>query len=514
MPGQLNKVGPWPRGMVNAYDPELMPDDALIECINFDVKDDGILKARPSFKITDQKLAQGTVKLIGSIKNNMGDDEVWVYWQNALDTASQLYTMYAPYLNFSYVTQTMPSTAPNLGYNSVIRYADSIYVYSSLSASLRKPVTSNTLTALTNVPFSTYSLLFKNRAFLVGTDGYTIYFSKPGSPDIWINDPDAGFFKVETGDGQKITHINQIGDQIIIFKEKKTYAFSYQEHPANDGYLRVISTSGANDSLVHENSLYTCDGKQVYRLINGNYQNISEGVVFKNYTYGGWLSIIGDKLSLVYVSDQGTYSSFNSGSDISNINQNRYMYVMNLKTRAWSRYVFYSNVSGGHPLIEGKGYFCEAFGQNQHATLFPCTSSGHSSQQLFGFQWNKPPVVDVYDFDARFTPRYLIRTKQYNFGTYNMWKRLYYWMLDRNDLGTLSSVNRIRLNSSPHITIESRIENSAGTDGRVNNTSTRFKSISVEFDINTGGLAPGSGDVPPVVRGIVISTGMSKPVSM
>lgn len=163
-------------------------------------------------------------------------------------------------------------------------------------------------------------------------NGSRIYYSEVGQPNVWPGGGD--YFNVSAGDGENVVAMFLYYNDLLIFKTRSTYRFSYSSSPETGVVSKVSETVGAasRDSVVaHENSLYVVFGTKVYEVSNYNFNQINHKVPLVSSSY--------DQTLLYRV----TISAWN---DRLIVNYFGTTYVYSLRTSTWSTWTSVHAVIG------------------------------------------------------------------------------------------------------------------------------------------------------------------------
>lgn len=113
-----------------------------------------------------------------------------------------------------------------------------------------------------------YVKVHKNRVYAVNKNSSILYFSDAGAPTSW---PVNNFIQINTNDGQNITGVNDILDNLVIFKDESVWILTGE--PLGAGNLTTIG----NLQLKQANSSVGCSA---FRTIC----KIQQSLVFMHYS--------------------------------------------------------------------------------------------------------------------------------------------------------------------------------------------------------------------------------------
>ncbi len=420
-------------GLNNYWDQSSIQDNELAMLVNFEVTTNGALTSRPPIwyernlaesAIIYTPAANEPIDIIGTYIKNDGtrhlvvvtDDKTWLY-----NVETRVWTQIATF-------RATDST----------QFQNKVVLASSIAGSggyWEAGVFTNTPT----MPALGGIELFQNRFFGFGIQGTntanTVYWSdittagvEGESNSIWNWQDAQGYFYVEigVGDGQWITAMAQGYNDIVIFRNRSTYRFSYGELP-EEGTMQVMQQDiGAETRrcvVKFENAHFVLSGKTLYKYQNWLYYPLnSERVNFEKTTeftprFEHAISIVGRRCLV-----------WHGGK----------LYVYNLDTAAWSEWDSQRRV----------GYFVTAPRQNED----------DKEDLYYGISGDADVESDVATDYALFRTRDRVivpgqggtlnseemvcslRTKIYDFATPVEWKRLYFWSAD---LATARTVRAI-----------------------------------------------------------------------
>ena len=317
--------------------------------------------------------------------------------------------------------------------------------------------------------------LFQNRFFGYGVQGTananTVYWSdittagiEGESNSIWNWQDAQGYFYVEigTGDGQWITAMAQGYNDIVIFRNRSTYRFSYGELP-EEGVMQVMQQDiGAETRrcvIKFENAHFVLSGKTLYKYQNWLYYPLnSERVNFETTTefeprFEHAVSLVGRRCLV-----------WHGGK----------LYAYNLDTTTWSEWDSQNRV----------GYFVTMprLSEDNEEELYygvsgdsDVTQPGLTDYALFRIrdriQGETPGLQDTEEMICS------LRTKIYDFSTPVEWKRLYFWSAD------ITTARQVRASAVPVAITERPITVSwdeLSQDGQYDNGYYNFDELSKE----------------------------------
>lgn len=420
--GQEIKVGPWPGGLNQIEDIDLIQDNQLSKIINFDVDNSGSLVARRGLTYCSLQVntATDTMLLMGSVIIQ-GEAAVRTMVGRVRFTSPNYSTQFRLFSNpatpgTTFAPMILDNEAPGR-YGSVVQYQDKFWYvpYDSLSVGRSSPsLKANTLTTVSAMPYGDYGFILKDRMFIVRKAASEIYFSKATDFTVW-SAPDGGVIKVNPGDSKVITKVVVLNNQIIIFKRNETYILSFNNSPTGDGVLRQVSPDqGAIDAITYNNEIYCFDARSVFKFVNGYFQNIGmqlnlqeQGSLDRVQFEKGKIHVVGNTLivGIAHPFDQTAFA-------------------MNLDTGAWSEYEVDLQFAG----IFSSGSITGRGDQVGRYVLF-----GDQRPELYAMLVERNASGghnDFNEFGAAVGVRYEVQTKAYDFNDFSVWKRLHNWYAD------------------------------------------------------------------------------------
>lgn len=451
-------------GLNNYWDQSSIQDSELASLVNFEVTTNGALTSRPPIWPETTSLGARVntpatnepVDIIGTYIRNDGvrflvavtDTKTWIYNITA-KTWTQIATFRA---------------------TDVTQFQNKV-VLASATAGQGGYWQNGTFTNTPTMPALGGIELFQNRFFGFGLQGTstanTVYWSdittagiEGESNSIWNWQDAQGFFYVEigTGDGQWITAMAQGYNDIVIFRNRSTYRFSYGELP-EEGTMQVMQQDiGAETRrcvVKFENAHFVLSGKTLYKYQNWLYYPLnSERVNLETTTefeprFEHAVSIVGRRCLV-----------WHGGK----------LYSYNLDTTTWSEWDSQNRV----------GYF----------VTMPRLSEDNEEELYFGVSGDSdvsaPGATDYGLFRIRDrisnepqTEEMVcsLRTKIYDFSTPVEWKRLYFWSAD------ITTARQVRASAIPVAITERPVTVSwdeLSQDGQYDNSYYNFDELSKE----------------------------------
>lgn len=317
MVGQPLRLGPFIGGLNTASDPTAIGDAELAVCDNFELDIDGSLVSRPPITelaghtgwtqrivMLGEAVFSGTHYLIGSNSNGVYQftGGTWTLITNTIQCSVAI-----QYANFVYLVAIPGSANPGGKWSPGGGFS--------------------TIAAL---PKGQAAVVHKARLFVVpGMDSLTntsrVQFSDADDLDTW--NP-VNFIDVSQGDGTKLIDIVVFQDNLLLFKNRSTYALAYDIRPT-DAVLREVSSTIGSERQYNvanfENQVYLYHRGWVYEIINYDFHRLNTKVPF-----------VADSTTPSAFSSEHTFVSLIEDRLICRV-QNK-IYIYGLKTRTWAEW--------------------------------------------------------------------------------------------------------------------------------------------------------------------------------
>lgn len=425
-------IGPWPGGINLRDQGEADPfvnKRQLRWCKNLDVLDSGVLRSRLGCRkvLSTAPIYGGTgIDLIGSVID--GVDLYAILGKLAAGPTTTFYFTKNP--EDAAAGWTSITTAQTGRFSEVVRYNNVIYFIQAVggtgTAQSRATLGAGAWTAQPNVPKGNQAFILKDRMFVFSWSESTMYWSKATDPTVWAA-PDGGSAFISPGDGDVITKVVYINNNIYIFKRNKTFVFTFNTDPATDGQITPLSTvRGAHDALVYNNEIYIVNDQSVYKLVNNWFTDI--GLLTEIYTVAG-LDQITDPQTRLFIEagDRLIVGPVN----ITNPAQQLFThYTMNLKTGAWSTRTYDDGACAPTSIYTKK------WGQWRDSNLSTGASTGNiyvssnniASYTIFhSYNVSSNFTLDVNTAEHTISPEYSMITHELiPEDLFPIWKRCYY----------------------------------------------------------------------------------------
>ena len=419
-------------GLNNYWDQSSIQDNELAMLVNFEVTTNGALTSRPP--IWYERNAQN-----GIIYTPRPDEPIDILGTYIKNDGTRFLVVVTDDRTYVYNVSTKAWTQVSTFRATDCTQFQNKLVLASGTAGQGGYWENGVFTNTPTMPALGGIELFQNRFFGFGKQGTatanTVYWSdittagvEGAGNSIWNWSDAQGYFYVEigTGDGQWITAMAQGYNDIVIFRNKSTYRFSYGELP-EEGTMQVmqqdIGAETARCVVKFENAHFVLSGKTLYKYQNWLYYPLNaERVNFEPQTeftprFEHAVSIVGRRC-LVWHGGR--------------------LYAYNLDTSAWSEWDSQRRV----------GYF----------VTIPRLHEDDKEELYYGISGDADVDSDVATdyalFRTRdriqvtgFTGQYFteemicsLRTKIYDFATPVEWKRLYFWSADLSTARTVRAI--------------------------------------------------------------------------
>lgn len=389
-------IGPFSGGLNTRSIPDLLEDDELTLCLNFDVDLDGSLKTRPAITSTGltPPSASDNIRIIGS-----GKISGTTYILGA--TGSGTYVSTNSGASWSLVTANIA--------NCVVFYNDVAYLIPN-TAGEGGYYNGTTFTADANMPTGKSALAFKSRIWVArgstSTDYTRIQFTDPitAATLVWTA---SNIIDINAKDGETIQALIVYNDDLMIFKDDSTWLYAFDILP-EDGIVRVVNEKiGAASPLsvgTFQNVLYVLHEEQVYEMANYNFTLLNQKVPFVLVNSYGHETDLRFALSII---DHRIVIKFGDN-----------VYVYNIYNNAWSQW-------GGADMAKRSRWWeidtDPVAGEEVFGKLYLSGSSVATDGSLFKLQDGSNIAEDVSA---------TMRTKNYDFGEPLSFKRLMWWAVN------------------------------------------------------------------------------------
>jgi hypothetical protein len=414
-------------GLNNYWDQSSIEDSELASVINFEFTSNGALTSRPpiyleknsSNQVIKTPVASEPLDIIGTYIRQDGvrflvgvtDDKTWIYNVTA-KTWTQIATFRA---------------------SDCTQYLNKIVLCSETQAGGYWEA--GTFTSTPTMPYLGGIELFQTRFFGFGVQGSAtaniVYWSNistagpSGVSSSVFNWEDAFgaklYVEIGGGDGQWITAMAQGYNDIVIFRNRSTYRYSYGELP-EEGTMQVmqqdIGAETRRSVVKFENAHLVLSGQTLYLYQNYLYYPLnSEKVKFTpdnayERRFEHAISMVGSRCVV-----------FHNGG----------IYCYDMNTRTWSQWTTASRI--GYFVTIPRGYEDEEeeryYGISGSAEV---DAPGITDYSVYRIE--NDPISSVGSEEMTCS----LRTKIYDFQTPVEWKKLYFWTADITTARTVRAV--------------------------------------------------------------------------
>lgn len=395
-------LGPFTGGLNTASDPASIQDRDLTLCQNMELDLDGALRSRFPFEDLDVSMNVGAgrpYKMLGFYTDSNG-----THYLIGSNGASGTY--YFDGTVWQVVTTSLAAAA-------MVQYRDKAWLIADPSTTQGggswDPV--NGFAAVSGIPRGKTITTNKERLWVgpgvgVSPNGARVTYSEVGDPNRWpdtVGTPGGGYLNVNAGDGQNIVNVVTYFSDILIFKERSTYRFTFNTNPASGVVSRLSTTVGSAGQFCigdYEGSLYVLYDDRVYSLVNYNFVRVNIKVPL---TASNPSLAINDPYLLSIWDDRLIIQYHNS------------TFVYNLRTQTWSTWV--TGAIGGT-----LGRFVAVPDSSVEVAQAYIASNGTSSFMLGRVTAEESSVSEPM--------LCAIRTKHYDYQSPATFKKLAFWGAD------------------------------------------------------------------------------------
>lgn len=411
MAGEPIQVGPFRGGLNTFSDSSAIADNELVVCDNFDPDLDGSLKSRPPAVQIGSAMplqATGNPKIVASVRVTSGDSLII-----GNDGVSKTY-----YFNgsvWTLITDTFAASA-------ACEYNGEIWLVSppSSAAPGGKWTVGGGFTADANMPHGGDIVEFKSRLWIVRgkdatTEGTRLLFSKVlGQPDFWPAAPN--FIEIGLGDGENIVAISVYFNMLLLWRTASIFRFTFTSDPANGDVATIVPGVGleSRESLVnYESYFYFMYAGRAYEFVNNRAQQINQIITFNPEGTSG----IYEPFSVSVIGQRVIFQWYTTS------------YVYHLRTRTWTTWSTTVHTAFGkwlpRPMIDGVE---EAVCFSAAIVPFGGSRSAFLLSMLDTFGTRSETMLSK------------MQTKNYDYESATLIKRLFFWSISAAWNGTLRAV--------------------------------------------------------------------------
>jgi len=402
--GEAIRLGPFVAGLNTLSDPSALQDTELVEASNVDLDLDGSFISRPPIFNLASPSSGNNIRLLGYFITDAHTrligyttTSLWVYeagtWTTVAGTANIKATCMVQYDNKAYVIAT-PDSVNDGG------YIDDTGAWTSVAALARGGA----------------AVVHKERLFVApgplktGSDSSLLKGSAAAS---FVTYPISVY--INKGDGQKLIDIRVYNDNLILFKEDSTYVLAYDTDPADAIVRKVNPTIGVADIncvVEYENQLYVLHKGNVYEVVNYDFSKLNSKVpfVYDSTKPSPWLTpifvtLLGDRLVCRWYAK---------------------LYVFGLKTKIWTTWDTAQNNRYIGPAVT------VPIRNEAGAVPSYIMPSAEASNNAIHCMRN------IIDGSNPETISIVLKTKNYDYGVPQKFKRLFWWGIDVSTTKTVT----------------------------------------------------------------------------
>lgn len=276
--------GPFSGGVNYEDDPSSLGENELQECINYTLKPDGTLVARPP--VTSIGVSAGLpiitsadfVYALGSVLT--GANNLVPIICISSGSTYKFFKYEGLSVGWIKAFDDLVGAGP---VSNCFYYNNNFYVlFDSTPALFSCATTTGTLVAVVagagaDPPAGIQSLILKDRIFI--QDGNEVYYSKATDPSNF-NAPDGGTLGLSREDANDTVRDMVIfNNSLYICTYRRIYQLSFTTDPEVDGTLTLVTdTQGGFDMQVYKGNLFVVNGDGLYTLVNNYLVEVSQKV--------------------------------------------------------------------------------------------------------------------------------------------------------------------------------------------------------------------------------------------
>lgn len=308
------RIGPFVGGLNTLSSQSSIDDLELHQMLNFENDRDGSLVSRPPIF---------TPEYTGAGSGSNADISVLGYYVDAAtgnkyligSSESNDVTYYLNGSAWTIITTAFAATA-------VLQFRDMLWL---LAPSFYAAGTSGTWTpsgsfaTVANMPSGDAIVANKERLWIApgkdaATNGSRVWVSDiSGGNIVW----DGDFFNVSQGDGQNVVDLAIVYNDLVIFKQRSTYRFSFGADVSTGQVSRISENIGVTDThcwASYENQLFVLFDDNVYEFTNYIYTRINYTIPLEGYMPGNLfknshtLSVWADRVIVSFYGQTMVYS--------------------------------------------------------------------------------------------------------------------------------------------------------------------------------------------------------------
>lgn len=380
MAASTKVLGPWAKGLnlTSNRDMSLYLDtDELGEATNVVYSPEGFVEPRPGFKKVLYDFGTYTsIQIIGTVDSVystnylesrlivqvMNGTQAKIYTVRPYDTSIQVTLLFTPPdgVKFTHV-KVFKSTAVSGNHSGVFFFANQLNKsYRCANFDLTGAIT--LIDPNYAVPASDTGIIIRDRLFLFEYATSKMWWS-PANYITDFNNYDKALYgddsfseePVEPYPDDSITCISFMNNNIYIFKRTKTYMFTYQVLPGQDGYLRKINeTMGARACTTFKENIFVLNVYGIFNVQGTDFIDIQRSMNFK-YEVPFGNSLYFRQVEFLTSFHDNLLMAFKS-LDGNGLPTGYYYYCWNSLNGAWSKWDFMYNAPGAtYPTVAHPG---------------------------------------------------------------------------------------------------------------------------------------------------------------
>lgn len=215
------------KGMNDKYPPELLPEGYLALAQNAVITQNRIEK-RKGYSLIGQDMGNKAILGLHGITTSSGTQRLYAFLSNSGGTAIEIWE-YTGSGSWSRIDNTL-LTSLTRGEVNCVNAENVVYAFDGVSTPVViTPGSPSTVAAVTdgNFPKGSFGVWFHNFHFVAGVVGNrsTLYWSDLEDSDDFTNGV-TGNVLINPDDGDEITGLATLGDQLIIFKRNRIWALT------------------------------------------------------------------------------------------------------------------------------------------------------------------------------------------------------------------------------------------------------------------------------------------------
>lgn len=401
MPSEEIRLGPFVAGLDTYSDPTAISDTALASVINFEMDGDtGSLVNRPPIStfnagVPGATTGNGGTKLLG--------------YFSAPGNVFRLIASNRKDATYWFDGSTWTKIA-DINATAIVQYRDDLWLITGPNDPLNggKWNPGSGFTTDVNIPHGAAIIAHKDRLWVIPgkaamTGGTRLYMSVIVSAAVsWP--VSKVIIDIGAGDGQNIVDVVMYINDLVIFKERSTYRFSYSSDPATGSVSRISATIGAMDTgcfAEYENQLYVLHNNKVFLFANYNYSQVNSNVPLRASDPS---AVLHENASLSIWAERIFVEYYDA------------TFVFSIKTQTWTMW------DCADPSRKFLGRFLPFPGALPDMPTAYVTSVSRNTGTIYR-------VIDAIT-DATEDMTCTIETKNYDYQSASKFKRLFWWGVD------------------------------------------------------------------------------------